>query len=86
MGTDTSAGLLCASHVFQKLTRDESKAFDRLSCGQVTVKPGLPVLVEGSDTPVLFSVLDGMGERCTMAGGRRRTSSCRAISSDFRRT
>jgi CRP-like cAMP-binding protein len=49
--------------MFKELTRDEERFMNRFKVGELTVDPGTPILMEGSNSPQLYTVLEGMGLR-----------------------
>lgn len=58
--------------IFTEMTGDEIAFMQRFKAGELTVTPGSQILMEGSNTPQLFTVLNGMGLRYkSMADGRR---------------
>lgn len=48
---------------FVHLTKDEVEYMQRFKTGELTVEPGTPILMEGSNAPQLFTALSGMGIR-----------------------
>ena len=59
--------------MFKELTRDEIRFMNRFKVGELTVDPGTPILMEGSNSPQLYTVFDGMGLRhkSTPSGDRQ---------------
>ncbi|MFQ6551617.1 Crp/Fnr family transcriptional regulator [Aestuariibius insulae] len=58
--------------IFVKMTADEVRFTQKFKKGELTIDPGTPLLVEGSGSPQLYSVLEGMGLRyMTLDNGRR---------------
>jgi CRP-like cAMP-binding protein len=45
------------------MTRDELEFMQKFKAGELTVEPGTPLLLEGSNSPQLYTVLSGMGIR-----------------------
>lgn len=57
---------------FEKFREDEIAFMERFKVGEMTVEPKAPLLMEGSNSPQLFTVLKGMGIRYkTLSDGRR---------------
>ncbi|KZY00005.1 MULTISPECIES: Crp/Fnr family transcriptional regulator [unclassified Sulfitobacter] len=48
---------------FLNLSREEIEFMQRFKTGELTTEPGATILMEGSSTPQLFTVLSGMGIR-----------------------
>lgn len=48
---------------FVTMTRDELEFMQKFKVGELTVEPGTPLLMEGSNSPQLYTVLSGMGIR-----------------------
>ena len=58
--------------LFKAFTEAELRFMQRFKAGELTVDPGIAVLMEGSNAPQLYTVLRGMGIRYkTLANGRR---------------
>ncbi|MCA8884499.1 MAG: Crp/Fnr family transcriptional regulator [Rhodobacteraceae bacterium] len=58
--------------LFVPMTADEIQAMTRFKVGELAVDPGTPLLMEGSNSPQLYTALHGMGLRYkTMENGRR---------------
>ena len=49
--------------LFQGLSADEVRFMQEFKVGELVVDPGAPILMEGSNSPQLFTVLRGMGIR-----------------------
>ena len=45
------------------LSKAEPEFMQKFKAGELTVKPGNPILMEGSNTPQLFTGLSGLGSR-----------------------
>ena len=57
---------------FITMSREELEFMQRFKAGELTVEPGTPILMEGSNAPQLFTVLSGMGIRDKqLENGRR---------------
>ncbi|MFD2741519.1 Crp/Fnr family transcriptional regulator [Sulfitobacter aestuarii] len=57
---------------FSPLSQDEIAFMQKFKAGELTVEPGTPILMEGSNAPQLFTALSGMGIReKTLANGER---------------
>ncbi|SES05733.1 cAMP-binding domain of CRP or a regulatory subunit of cAMP-dependent protein kinases [Tranquillimonas rosea] len=57
---------------FESCTDDEIRVMERFKSGELTVEPGATLLLEGSNSPQLFTVLRGQGLRYkTLQNGRR---------------
>lgn len=72
------AGTSCVScplrnrSLFTPFTDEELEFMESFKTGEMTVAPGTTLLLEGSNSPQLFTVLSGMGVRyTTMQNGRR---------------
>ncbi len=58
--------------LFKKMTGEEVQFMQRFKVGELVVDAGAPLLMEGSNSPQLFTVLRGMGLRYkTLENGRR---------------
>lgn len=60
----------CPLHVhrvFSDMTAEEIAVMQRFKTGEITVEPGTNLLMEGVDSPHLFTVLEGMGLRYKLA-------------------
>ena len=54
------------------MSKEELEFMQRFKAGELTVEPGTPILMEGSNAPQLFTALSGMGIRDKMlANGER---------------
>ncbi|MGC1495675.1 MAG: Crp/Fnr family transcriptional regulator [Sulfitobacter sp.] len=49
--------------LFVQMSKDELAHVQRFKVGELIVDPGTPILLEGSNSPQLFTVLHGMGLR-----------------------
>lgn len=57
---------------FQDMTQDEVDKTQRFKSGELSVDPGTPILMEGSNAPQLYTALRGMGLRYkTLPDGSR---------------
>ncbi|MEP1389310.1 MAG: Crp/Fnr family transcriptional regulator [Yoonia sp.] len=57
---------------FAPLTKDAVRAMQRFKVGEMTVDAGTPLMLEGSNSPQLYTALRGMGLRSkTLQNGRR---------------
>lgn len=57
---------------FQTMSRDELEFMQKFKVGELTVDPGTPILMQGSNAPQLFTALSGMGIRDkTLENGER---------------
>lgn len=58
--------------LFKAFSESELRFMQRFKAGELTVDPGTPLLMEGSNAPQLYTALRGMGLRYkTLANGRR---------------
>lgn len=58
--------------LFTPFTEDELAFMTRFKSGELAVDPGTTILMEGSNSPQLYTVLEGMGTRYkTLENGRR---------------
>jgi len=48
---------------FHRMSKEELEFMQRFKAGELTVEPGTPILMEGSNAPQLFTALSGMGIR-----------------------
>ncbi|WP_297340481.1 Crp/Fnr family transcriptional regulator, partial [Pseudophaeobacter sp.] len=61
---------------FQEMSADEVKYMQRFKVGELIVDAGTPILMEGSNSPQLFTAFKGMGLRYkTLQNGRRQVIS-----------
>ena len=57
---------------FQDLSAEELAFMQRFKVGELVVNAGTPILLEGANSPQLYTVLSGMGTRYkTLENGRR---------------
>lgn len=57
---------------FAPMTKDAVRAMQRFKVGEMTVDAGTPLMLEGSNSPQLYTALHGMGIRTkTLQNGRR---------------
>lgn len=62
--------------LFKTMTPEELAFMQRFKVGELTVDPGTPILMEGSNAPQLFTALSGMGIRDTsISNGERQVIS-----------
>ncbi len=67
-----SACPLRKKNLFVPFTDDEVAFMEKFKVGELTVDAGTTILLEGSNSPQLFTVLSGMGTRSkTLIDGRR---------------
>ncbi|WP_299968978.1 Crp/Fnr family transcriptional regulator [uncultured Roseobacter sp.] len=72
MTTDCKACPLRSQSIFDDMTQDELKKTARFKSGELSVDPGTPILMEGSNAPQLYTALRGMGLRYkTLPDGQR---------------
>lgn len=72
MVTDCKACPLRKKSFFDKMTQDELDKTRRFKSGELSVDPGTPILLEGSNAPQLYTALRGMGLRYkTLPDGSR---------------
>ncbi|MFZ3583255.1 Crp/Fnr family transcriptional regulator [Loktanella sp. DJP18] len=59
--------------LFKKFSEQDEKAMQKFKVGELVIEAGTPVLIEGSNSPQLFTALRGMGLRykTTLDGGRQ---------------
>ena len=76
MTTKCKACPLRSRDLFKAMTPDELEFMQRFKVGELTVDPGTPILMEGSNAPQLFTALSGMGIRDTsLQNGERQVIS-----------
>lgn len=62
--------------LFKKMSREELEFMQRFKVGELTVEPGTPILMEGSNAPQIYTALSGMGVRdITLENGDRQVIS-----------
>lgn len=72
MATKCAHCPLRRSDLFVPHTEDDTRFMQRFKVGELTIDPGTPLLMEGSNSPQLFTALRGMGLRFkTLKNGRR---------------
>lgn len=72
MTTPCTACPLRKSSVFTPMTSDEVAFMTRFKTGELAVDAGTPIMMEGANSPQLFTALSGMGLRYkTLQDGRR---------------
>ena len=70
--TDCAACPLRTRNLFVPFTKEELEFMSLFKSGELAVDPGTTILMEGSNSPQLFTVLEGMGTRYkTLENGRR---------------
>ena len=52
--------------LFVHMSKDDLEIMQRFKAGELSVEPGTPILMEGSNAPQLFTALSGMGIRDKM--------------------
>lgn len=58
--------------LFVRMSKDDLEFMQKFKAGELTVEPGTPILMEGSNAPQLFTALSGMGIRDrTLENGER---------------
>lgn len=58
--------------IFQQMTKEDVRAMQKFKVGEMTVDPGTPLMLEGSNSPQLYTALRGLGLRSkTLQNGRR---------------
>lgn len=57
---------------FEPMTPEDVKFMQRFKVGEMKVEPGTPILMEGSNSPQLYTVLQGMGLRYKLLSNGRR--------------
>lgn len=63
MATECKHCPLRRKSLFAQMTVDDVTAMQRFKVGELVVDPGTPILLEGSNSPQLYTVLHGMGLR-----------------------
>ncbi len=58
--------------LFVPFTEEEVSFMERFKTGELSVDPGTTILMEGSNSPQLYTVLSGMGTRYTVLENGRR--------------
>jgi CRP-like cAMP-binding protein len=72
MKTDCTHCPLRGRRLFQPMTAEEVAYMTRFKSGELRVDPGTTLLMEGSNSPQLFTVLNGMGLRYKLLPDGRR--------------
>jgi CRP-like cAMP-binding protein len=68
--------LLRQRQMFQDMSREEIQFMQKFKVGELVVEAGTPILMEGSNSPQLFTAFEGMGVRYkTLPNGRRQVVS-----------
>ena len=61
---------------FLPMSKEEVSFMEKFKSGELTVEPGTPILLEGSNSPQLYTALTGMGIRDkTLENGSRQVIS-----------
>ena len=61
---------------FIPMSKEELSFMEKFKSGELTVEPGTPILLEGSNAPQLYTALTGMGIRDkTLENGNRQVIS-----------
>ena len=72
MATKCAHCPLRRSDLFVPHSGDDTRFMERFKVGEMTIDPGTPLLMEGSNSPQLYTALRGMGLRFkTLENGRR---------------
>jgi CRP/FNR family transcriptional regulator len=72
MATKCEACPLRKKNLFVPMTNEEVRVMQKFKVGEMTVEPGTPLMLEGSNSPQLYTALNGMGLRTkTLSNGRR---------------
>ncbi len=72
MSTKCKECPLRSRDIFTKMTVEEVRFTQKFKKGELIIDPGTPLLMEGSGSPQLYTVLEGMGIRyMTLENGRR---------------
>ena len=71
-GTPCQTCPLRSSKAFVAMTEEEVRFMESFKSGELRVEPGTTLLMEGSNAPHLYTVLDGMGLRSVMLENGRR--------------
>ncbi len=83
MATKCHACPLRRKEIFTPMSEEEVAFMQKFKTGELNVNPGTTLLMEGSNSPQLFTVLEGMGLRYkTLADGRRQVLNF-ALPGDF---
>ncbi|GGL69188.1 Crp/Fnr family transcriptional regulator [Wenxinia marina] len=72
MKFDCTSCPLRRHEVFEKMTPEEVAFMMEFKSGEMTVDPGATILMQGSNSPQTFTVLDGIGVRYLMLENGRR--------------
>ncbi|SFE11999.1 cAMP-binding domain of CRP or a regulatory subunit of cAMP-dependent protein kinases [Sulfitobacter brevis] len=57
---------LLRKDAFVRMSKEEIEFMQKFKAGELTVEPGTPILMQGSNAPQLFTVLSGLGIRDKM--------------------
>ncbi|WP_392337203.1 Crp/Fnr family transcriptional regulator [Loktanella salsilacus] len=73
MATPCSQCPLRRHPIFKSMSEQDVKAMQKFKVGELIIEAGTPLLMEGSNSPQLFTALRGMGLRykTTLDGGRQ---------------
>ncbi|SEW19094.1 cAMP-binding domain of CRP or a regulatory subunit of cAMP-dependent protein kinases [Cognatiyoonia koreensis] len=69
--------------LFDRMTEDEVRVMQRFKVGELKVDSGTPLLMEGSNSPQLFTALRGMGLRSKLLSDGRRQVVNLVLPGDF---
>ncbi len=63
-------------NLFKTMSREELEFMQKFKVGELTVEPGTPILMEGSNAPQMYTALSGLGIRDTsLKNGERQVIS-----------
>jgi CRP-like cAMP-binding protein len=69
--------------LFEDMSQDEIKFMQRFKVGELVVDAGTPILMEGSNSPQLFTALHGMGLRYKLLSNGKRQVTSMIFPGDF---
>ncbi|WP_299286078.1 Crp/Fnr family transcriptional regulator [uncultured Tateyamaria sp.] len=72
MATRCDSCPLRQAEIFEKMNGEDIQFTQRFKVGELSVDPGTPLLMEGSNSPQLFTALHGMGLRYKLLPNGRR--------------
>lgn len=69
--------------IFEDMSADDLKFMQKFKVGELVVEPGTPILMEGSNSPQLFTALHGLGLRYKLLNNGKRQVVSMIFPGDF---